>query len=105
MNTIVSAIRGNVMSRTRRSGFTLVEILIVVVILGILATIVIPQFTQASTNAKLNSMTSDLQTMRIHIQLYQCQHNGVAPTVANFVTQMTTATKVDGTAGVVGVDF
>ncbi len=35
-----------------RSGFTLVEILIVVIILGILAAIVIPQFAGASTNAQ-----------------------------------------------------
>jgi len=32
----------------RKGGFTLVEILIVVIILGILAAIVIPQFTSAS---------------------------------------------------------
>ena len=44
-------------------GFTLVEILIVVVILGILAAIVIPQFTEASTEAKLSSLCSDLQTI------------------------------------------
>ena len=37
--------------KAKRSGFTLVEILIVVVILGILAAIVIPQFTEASTEA------------------------------------------------------
>jgi len=35
-----------------KSGFTLVEILIVVVILGILAAVVIPQFTEASTEAR-----------------------------------------------------
>ena len=36
----------------KKTGFTLVEILIVVIILGILAAIVIPQFTSASESAK-----------------------------------------------------
>ena len=58
-----------------KRGFTLVEILIVVVILGILAAIVIPQFTQASTEAKTNSLVSDLQTLRSQIELFKCQHN------------------------------
>jgi len=71
-----------------KRGFTLVEILIVVVILGILAAIVIPQFTQASTEAKQNSLCSDLQTLRSQIELYKVQHNDVAPTFANFTNQM-----------------
>lgn len=54
-----------------KSGFTLVEILIVVVILGILAAIVIPQFTDASTEAKTSSLMSNLQTMRSQIELYK----------------------------------
>jgi prepilin-type N-terminal cleavage/methylation domain-containing protein len=58
-----------------KRGFTLVEILIVVVILGILAAIVIPQFTQASTEAKSNSLASDLQSLRSQIELYKVQHN------------------------------
>jgi general secretion pathway protein G len=62
-----------------KRGFTLVEILIVVVILGILAAIVIPQFTQASTEAKTNSLCSDLQTLRSQIELYKVQHNDVPP--------------------------
>jgi general secretion pathway protein G len=62
-----------------KRGFTLVEILIVVVILGILAAIVIPQFTQASTEAKLNSLSSNLQTLRSQIELYKTQHNDVVP--------------------------
>jgi general secretion pathway protein G len=60
-------------------GFTLVEILIVVVILGILAAIVIPQFTNASESAKSSSLSSQLQTIRSQLELYQVQHNGNYP--------------------------
>ncbi|MFQ6036674.1 MAG: type II secretion system protein, partial [Sedimentisphaerales bacterium] len=79
-----------------KSGFTLVEILIVVVILGILAAIVIPQFTEASTEAKLNSLMSDLQTFRSQIELYKVQHNDNPPTAANFVAQMTETSDISG---------
>ena len=77
-------------------GFTLVEILIVVVILGILAAIVIPQFTQASTEAKTNSLCSDLQTLRSQIELYKVQHNDVAPLAASFLPKMTQTSDIDG---------
>ena len=66
----------------RKAGFTLVEILIVVVILGILAAIVIPQFTNASESARTSSLYTQLQTIRSQLQLYQVQHNGDYPTVA-----------------------
>ena len=55
------------MTRYKRSGFTLVEILIVVIILGILAAIVIPQFTNASSSARTSSIQSLLQTVRSQI--------------------------------------
>ncbi len=79
-----------------KSGFTLVEILIVVVILGILAAIVIPQFTEASTEAKLSALCTDLQTLRSQIELYKIQHNDVPPSFANYVAQMTTYSDIDG---------
>ena len=66
-----------------KSGFTLVEILIVVVILGILAAIVIPQFTSASTEAKESALVSDLQSIRSQIELYKIHHNDNLPGVAN----------------------
>ena len=62
-----------------KRGFTLVEILIVVVILGILAAIVIPQFTEASGEAKLSSLCTDLQSVRSQIELYKIQHNDALP--------------------------
>jgi general secretion pathway protein G len=67
------------MQRSNNKGFTLVEILIVVIILGILAAIVIPQFSNASTDAKKNSLTSQLQTMRSQMELYKLQHNDQLP--------------------------
>ena len=67
--------------RIRKSaGFTLVEILIVVIILGILAAIVIPQFTNASQSARESSLASQLQTIRSQIQLFKVQHNDAMPT-------------------------
>jgi general secretion pathway protein G len=72
--------------RLSKQGFTLVEILIVVVILGILAAIVIPQFTSASQTAKASSLQSQLQTIRSQIELYQIQHNGDYPTLASLQT-------------------
>jgi len=81
-----------------KSGFTLVEILIVVVILGILAAIVIPQFTEAGEEARLSSLTSDLQTMRGQLELYEIQHNDVYPALLTFDAQMTQTTDINGNA-------
>ena len=85
--------------KAKTSGFTLVEILIVVVILGILAAIVIPQFTEASTEAKFSSLCTDLQTLRSQIELYKVQHNDTPPTFANFTAQMTAQSDITGAAG------
>src|SRR5271156_516812 len=65
-----------------RRGFTLVEILIVVIILGILAAIVIPQFTNASNDARNNSTASTLQTIRSQIELFKIQHADTPPASA-----------------------
>lgn len=85
-----------------KSGFTLVEILIVVVILGILAAIVIPQFTSASTEAKESALVSDLQAIRSQIELYKIHHNDNLPGTQagnDFETAMTNKTNVDGEVG------
>jgi len=86
--------------RKNNKGFTLVEILIVVIILGILAAIVIPQFTNASTDARKNSLTSQLQTVRSQIELYKLQHNETLPDFAGKQwDQMTAQSDVSGTTG------
>jgi general secretion pathway protein G len=79
-----------------RRGFTLVEILIVVIILGILAAIVIPQFTNASEDARKSNMQSQLQTLRSQIELFKLQHRDAPPPATDsaefwsYMTQYTT---------------
>jgi general secretion pathway protein G len=60
-------------------AFTLVEILIVVVILGILATVVIPQFSNASQQARENTLKDELQYLRTQVAVFKAQHQDVPP--------------------------
>ncbi|GDX98829.1 hypothetical protein LBMAG48_12330 [Phycisphaerae bacterium] len=59
-----------------RRAFTLVEILIVVVILGILAAIVVPQFASATQDSKAGNLKSQLGTLQRQIELYRAKNNG-----------------------------
>jgi general secretion pathway protein G len=83
------------MHGSRISGFTLVELLIVVIILGVLAGIILPQFGQASSDARLASLTSNLQTIRGQLQTYKTEHTGGFPN-SNFETQMTQFSDISG---------
>ncbi len=83
------------MKRNKR-GFTLVEILIVVIILGILAAIVIPQFTNASSSARTSSIQSLLQTVRSQIELFKIQHSDTPPTITLMWTALTGPTDSTG---------
>ena len=49
--------------RRRQSAFTLVEIMVVVIILGILAAAIIPQFIGTTDDAKVNTAKSDISTL------------------------------------------
>lgn len=90
------------MPRTRPAGFTLVELLIVVVILAILAAVVIPQINNASAEAKESALRGSLATVRQAISLYRVQHNETYPGQggwSEFVTQLTTGTDATGAPG------
>ncbi len=67
----------------RDGGFTLVELLIVVIILSILAAIVVPQFASSTTDAKYSALDTNLGTMRAATELYYQQHGAYPSTVAS----------------------
>lgn len=94
------------------NGFTLIEMLIVIIVLGILAMIIIPQITVSTEDAKVNTLKTNLSAMRNAIELYYHQHSenypgaksiiGGAPAntaaaATAFEQQLTRYTEIDGT--------
>ena len=76
-----------------QQGFTLVELLIVVIILAILAAIIIPQFTAATDDATQSAYDTNIANIRAAIDLYRQQHNAYPGAVVS-----TGATCVNGAA-------
>ena len=56
-------------------GFTLIEILITVTILGIVSAITVPQFSNAATDSAINSTLSQTQALRGQIEIFRVQEN------------------------------
>lgn len=67
--------------QTQRA-FTLVEILIVVVILGILAAIVVPQFVGAVEESAVTTTKSELEKLRRAVEVFQVRNGHELPAVA-----------------------
>jgi general secretion pathway protein G len=57
-------------NRRTQSGFTLIELIIVMTIIGILATLAIPYFAAAIKHAREAVLREDLQTMRMAVDSY-----------------------------------
>ena len=53
------------------TGFTLVEIMLVVIIIGVLAAMVIPRFAGRTEQAKVARATADLATVALALDLYE----------------------------------
>ncbi len=80
-----------------RKAFSLVEILIVVIMLGIMAMIVIPKFSSSADDTRESALATDYSNASRQIELYKHQHAGRGPETdengsldtANFVSRMT----------------
>ncbi|TWT76137.1 Type II secretion system protein G precursor [Posidoniimonas polymericola] len=77
----------------RNSAFTLVELVIVVLILGILAAVAAPRMFDTAGDARTNATRHSLTIVRDAIQLYRAQNNalpGEAGTEADLVADLAT---------------
>lgn len=92
------------MVRSNTAGFTLVEILIVVIILGILGMIVVPKYSSATAEAREATIASNLQSVQMQIDRYTVDHTGRGPQLDssgaidadNFAGRLTQRTDIHG---------
>jgi prepilin-type N-terminal cleavage/methylation domain-containing protein len=72
---------------SKKSGFTLVEIMIVVAIIGLLAAIAIPNFVKARTTSQQNACINNLRQMDGAVQQYALE-NKLPPTGGYALTDL-----------------
>ena len=63
----------------RTASFTLVELLVVIMIVGTLAAVAVPQFGDSSRDAKLAALDRDLAALRGAVERYKLEHGGQPP--------------------------
>lgn len=80
-----------------RRGFTLIEVLIVVVIMATLAGVVLPQFQDSALDARTNTTRYNLRMLREQIQLYSNEHDGRKPATLEALAQQTNLQGAVGT--------
>lgn len=71
---------------TSKKGFTLVEIMIVVVIIGLLAAMAIPAFQRVRQNSRVSAMDNDARQLASAAQQYMLENSTTTVTVAYTTT-------------------
>ena len=75
--------------RNIKKGFTLVELLIVIIIIAVLAAIAIPKFSSSSQRSKESSLRANLKLVRNAIDLFRADTNAYPADMAGLTTSTT----------------
>ena len=89
----------------RKQGFTLVELLVVIVVLAVLAAIVLPKFMNSSNRSKESALKSDLKLVRNAVSLFQADTGNYPNTLADLSETTVGSVKVAGGAAVKAADW
>lgn len=91
------------LKRRLSAGFTLVEVLIVVVIMAILAGTIISRFLDTTDDAKTSTLEHNMSVVQVQIELYRTQHLHQYPTIQDHaLPQLISATNAAGEIGTAG---
>lgn len=65
--------------RYDKRGFTLLELMVVIIIIGVLAALAVPKFLNATEDAKVSRAKGDIRTLESAAAIYSAEHDGEYP--------------------------
>ncbi len=87
-----------ILARARQlRAFSLIELVIVVVIIGIIAAIAVPRMSRGAAGASDSALSANLSVLRNAIDLFQTEHGGTFPSLANLPNALTQYSDAAGT--------
>ncbi len=95
------------MKKNKISGFTLIELMIVIAIIAILASIIIPNISRARQRAQLTACMENLKSVATAVKIYEVDHpgpiliNDMAPLIPDYIG----SSPVCPAGGVYGIEF